>query len=250
MTFQKLGFLLAFTALSITAFSQTTDNNSNGDQKKGRRPDIPGNFVLELGLNREMGAPDAFSLGFWGSRTLNVYYQYDIRIAKSRFSVVPGIGVSLERFKFKNNRTLAYSNDSLKLVTGAELGMVNFKKSQLITNYVEIPLEIKYASKPEDPARTFKASLGGRIGFMYDGFTKIKFKDDSDIIKIKNKQDWNLNKIRYGVYAKVGVGNFSVFGYYNLTDLFESGEGPTGPGNKEAIKDFATFTAGISLSSF
>ncbi len=232
MTLQKLASLAFFTILSITAFSQTTDNTPTTGKKIGR-PDIPGTFVLELGLNRAPGSSDAFSLGLWGSRTVNIYYQYDIRILKSRFSLVPGIGLSLERFKFKNKRTLAFSGDSLKLLSGADIDLVSLKKSQLITNYIDIPVEIKYSSKPEDPSRTFKASVGGRVGYMYDGFTKVKYKEDGDMYKFKSKQD----------------GNFSLFTYYNMTNLFKDGESPTGPGDKE-IKDFATYTIGFSLSSF
>ena len=247
MTFQKFVSLVVFIALAIPALSQSNDNST--EKKKTGRPDIPGTFVVELGLNRAPGAPSNFATGFWGSRTVNVYYQYDIRILKSRFSLVPGIGVSLERFKFKNFRTLGYENDSLKLLLPNELTpeLPSMRKSQLITNYVDLPVEIKYMSRPEDPARSFKASIGGRIGYMYDRFTKIKYDNDGDLYKAKNKQDWNLNRLRYGVFGKVGLGNFSLFGYYNMTNLFKNGKGPA---QDHQIKDFATFTVGISLSSF
>jgi hypothetical protein len=250
MTFQKFASFVLFIAVAIPALSQNTDNTTT--PKKTGRPDIPGTFVVELGLNRAIGAPDEFSVGLWGSRTVNIYYQYDIRILRSRFSLVPGIGVSLERFKFKNFRTLGYLNDSLKLLLPNELEpeLPSMRKTQLIMNYVELPLELKYSSKPEDPGRTFKASIGARIGYMYDRFTKIKYKSDGELYKIKNKQDWNLNRVRYGVYGKVGIGNFSFFTYYNLTNLFKFDEAPTGPGPTTDILNFSTITAGISLSSF
>jgi hypothetical protein len=246
MTFQKFACLVLFLTISTAAFPQTTDTQP----KETGRPDIPGTFVVEVGVNKMVSPPSNFSLGFWGSRTVNIYYQYDIRILKSRFALVPGIGLSLERFKFNNFRTLAYdAEDSLKLVLPHELvpSLPTMRKSQLITNYIEIPVEIKYSSNPEDPSRTFKASIGGRIGYLYDGFTKIKFEDKNEVIKQKDKQDWNLTKLRYGVFAKIGVGNFSLFTNYNLTNLFEDGKGP---GLQNTVKDFNTFTVGISLSSF
>ncbi|NJM25397.1 MAG: hypothetical protein HC859_07825 [Bacteroidia bacterium] len=46
------------------------------------RPDIPGSFVVEFGFNQPLSVPDTMNLGFWGSRTMNVYYIYDIRILK------------------------------------------------------------------------------------------------------------------------------------------------------------------------
>jgi hypothetical protein len=235
-------FIILFTA-AFSSLAQTTQT----PPKKGR-PDIPGTFLVELGVNRGLDAPSKFDLGLWGSRTVNIYYQYDIRILKSRFSFVPGIGLSLERYKFRNFRVLGYdAEDSLSLLLPTDAGITGIKKTQLITNYIEIPLELKYSSKPEDPSRSFKASIGGRIGYLYDSFRKLKYKSDGDLFRIKDKQDFNLTKIRYGVSGKIGIGNFAVFGYYNLTNLFEDGKGL---GEKGVIKDFPTFTVGISLSSF
>ncbi len=98
---QKIGALVFFLGISCTLFAQTETV-----KKVSRRPDIPGTFALEFGFNFDLGAPEQFSLAFWGSRTFNLYYQYELRILKSKFSFVPGIGLSLERFGFNNQYTL------------------------------------------------------------------------------------------------------------------------------------------------
>lgn len=243
---------IACTILFISAVS-TFSFSQNIATKKTGRPDIPGTFVLELGLNRDLGGPDNFSLFLWGSRSVNIYYQYDIRILKSRFSFVPGIGLSLERYKFKKLRTLRHDADNLlALYTPREaeansFDLVDVRKSMLVTNYVDVPLDLRYSSKPDDPGRSFKISVGARIGYMYDSFNKYKYKQDGEIKKMKDNQDFNLTKFRYGVSTKVGIGNFSIFGYYNLTNLFQDGEGPY---LNSVKKDFPTYTVGISLSSF
>jgi len=243
--------ILLGTSLSVLAQTETT-------KKVSRRPDIPGAFVLEFGFNQDISSPDKFALNFWGSRTANIYYQYEWRIMKSSFSFVPGIGLSLERFKFNNEYTLDYDpNDfnSIILIPPSDTGLPGVKKSQLIANYIDLPLELRYNTNPDEPARSFKISVGGRIGFMYDSFSKIKYKEEGEVKKIKNKEDFNLTKIRYGLTARIGIGNFSVFGYYNLTPLFEEGKGLsdiTGtPPNTTSVKnDFNTITVGISLASF
>jgi len=251
---RKFTAIILFTAFFSHAFSQeSTTTTPTPAPKKTARPDIPGTFTLELGINGAPQAPDRFDLGFWGSRTFNAYYQYDIRIAKSKFSVVPGLGLSLERYKFKNGYTLMYSHgadpekDSLAMFSPSQAGLPGMKKSQLVTNYVELPLEICFRTNPDDPARSFKASIGGRIGFLYDSFTKVKYKEGSEVKQYKDKQRFELNQFRYGVYTKIGFGNFSIFGYYNINNLFENGGGPVE--NKKKT-EFNTFTAGISLSSF
>jgi hypothetical protein len=243
----KFASLLILFFCSVTAFAQ-----ENQPIKKRGRPDIPGTFVVELGLNRAQQAPSDFKIGLWGSRTINFYYQYDIRILKSRFSFVPGIGLSLERYKFKNNNILSYANnttDSVVLMTPTQAGITGVKRSQLITNYIEIPIEIKYSSKPDDPARSFKASIGGRIGYLYDSFTKVKYKENGEKKVYKDKQNFNLNSFRYGLYGKVGIGNFSVFTYYNISPLFKTGKGFRS-NTAAGFNDFNTITVGISLASF
>ncbi|HEY9048736.1 MAG TPA: outer membrane beta-barrel protein [Ohtaekwangia sp.] len=242
---RKFAALLFLSVLMIPAFGQEATTTTT--TKRTGRPDIPGTFVLELGVNRASGAPSNFKTGFWGSRTLNVYYQYEMRILKSNFSFVPGVGFSLERYKFTNKYTLDYNGSTLLMVSPAQAGRDGTKKSQLITNYFEVPVEICFRSNPEDPARSFKASVGGRVGYLFDSFTKIKYSENGEVKKLKDKQDFNLTKFRYGAYVKVGVGNFSVFGYYNMTNLFKTGKGPT---QDSKVTDFNTMTIGISLASF
>ena len=99
--------------------------------------------------------------------------------------------------------------------------------------------------------RSFKISFGGRIGYMYDSFTKIKYKEDTQVKKIKDKQEYNLSPLRYGLTARLGIGAFSLFGYYNLTPLFEEGEGISDISSSGAVKNnFSTLTIGVSLASF
>lgn len=248
---KKIVALFALIVILTPAFSQETSTPAQDTPpttaKRSGRPDLPGTFVLELGLNRTNGAPSRFNNGFWGSRTLNIYYQYDIRILHSKFFFVPGVGFSLERFKFKDQSILAYNGDSLAIIKPADLGLSGVKKSQLITNYFEIPVEICFRTRPDDPARSFKISVGGRVGYLFDSFTKVKYKSDGEVKKYKDKQDFQLTKFRYGVSGRIGIGNVSLFGYYNLTPLFESGKGPVQAGK---TSDMSTVTIGLSLASF
>jgi hypothetical protein len=244
---KKLVGILILTGISFAAISQDTE-----PKKRNSRPDLPGIFTLELGLNRGLQAPKDFSLGFWGSRTINFYYQYEMRILKSRFSFVPGIGVSLERFKFKNGYILSYpeeGRDSVVFLSPSETKDIypGLRKVHLVTNYLEMPLELRYSSKPDDPARSFKISGGFRLGYMYDAYNKLKYKENGEVKQVKDKQFYNLNRFRYGVYGRVGLGNVSLFCYYNLTPLFKEGKGVHQNG---VPNDFNTMTIGLSLAAF
>ncbi len=243
---RKLVGILLFSGISTVALCQDVV----APKKKSIRPDIPGVFTVDFGFNRAVSAPVDFDLYFWGSRTVNLYYQYEFRIAKSQFSVVPGIGLSLERFRFKDGYSITYTDASHSTVimkSPAERGIPNVKKSMLITNYIDVPVELRFTLKPEDPSRSFKISVGGRIGYMYDSFNKIKYKEDGETKILKDKQNYHLNRIRYGLVGRIGVGGFSFFGNYNLSPLFEKGDGLQ---TNNVSNDFNTWTVGISVSNF
>ena len=254
MIVKKLLFLFCGILLYTSARAQDTTPTAPSQTKSFRshaRPDLPGNFVLEFGFNRPFDKPTNFNPGFWGSRTLNIYYQYEIRILKSNFSFVPGIGFGLERYKFVNNYFLDNSNGTVTMLPAANFPLGNvgsLKKSQLITNYFDVPVEFRFSTQPEDPSKGFKVSVGGRVGYLFDSFTKIKYSEDGETKKLKDYESFNLNKFRYSLSAKIGIGNFAIFGYYNLSTLFKDGQDP-GSGNS-ATTHMKNFTIGISLSSF
>lgn len=240
MIIRPVCILLFATVLCFDAVAQEPAEIPQPNRRS--LPDLPGSFVLEFGFHRTLDAPDTFDIGFWGSRAVNVFYQLDKRIGNSKFSIHPGIGFSFERFKLKNNYTLTSSVSETQLIPASDL-YPGVKKSMVVTNYINIPVEIRFSTRPDDPSRSFRASIGGRVGYLYDSFTKIKYSDEGEVRSIKNKQNYNLRKLRYGAFFKVGIGNLGLITYYNLTPLFDDDEGP-----EQA--EMSTFTVGLSLSSF
>jgi Outer membrane protein beta-barrel domain len=228
-------YSIALSFLSLLTHAQT-------EVKSKGRPDLPGTFLLELGFNFPQTAPDKFDASFFGSRTFNVYYQHDIRIPilKSKFRIAPGIGFGFDRFKFNSNYTIAYESGDL---TMSRINL-DITKSQFITNYIDVPIELKYTKNPSNPDRSFKIAAGFRAGLLLNAFTKIKYDvENQGTYKDKSRNNWNVNTYRYGFYGKVGVGNFSFFGYYNMSTLFKNEEGP----DESSINNL---TVGISLAGF
>lgn len=235
MTARKIFFLVLLAGWSGMAMAQ-----SETTEKKARRgrPDIPGTFLIDLGFNFPSEG-NGFNTGIFGSKTVNLYYQYDKRLFNSKFSLHPGIGLGMERYKFNNNKTLSYDNTgnlTAVLVPGV-------RKSKLITNYLDIPVELRFSTNPEDPSRSFKVALGFKAGVLLDSYTKVKYKQDGEIKKFKDKQDFNINPFRYGAYFRLGGGNFNFWGYYSLTPLFKPNKGPNGV-------EITNLSFGISLTGF
>lgn len=240
-TIKKLTFLVTLIALSSAAFAQST---STTEPKKGR-PNLPGTFQIDFGYNLPSEKGN-FNVSPMRSTSLNFYYYHDMRIGKSKFSFHPGIGIGMDRYGFNNSRTLAYTavGDNVEMVTVSSTTYPGLKKSKLITNYLDIPVELRFSTNPEDPNRSFKVSLGFKVGVLYDSYTKLKYKDDSENKKLINKQNYNLNPLRYGALLRIAAGNISAFGYYNLSPLFKSGKGPS------LEEDINTLTVGLSISAF
>ena len=249
---KKIVSLILFVLVSTFAFGQYETI------KKTARPSIFGTFMVDLGVNQAIKAPSTWDQGWWGSRTVNVYYQYSMRFGRSKFSLNPGIGLSLERWKFVNGATLmdtveldSYPDgpasfdqvEQYNLLSPQRIYPSLADKSMLVANYIEIPIDFRFDTKPEDIARSFNVALGGRIGYLYDSFRKVKFEDKGETIKDKYKSPLGLNRLRYGIYARIGFGGFTLFSFYNLSNMFEKGKGPLGA-------DFNTITYGISVNGF
>ncbi|HWA34290.1 MAG TPA: outer membrane beta-barrel protein [Cyclobacteriaceae bacterium] len=243
--------LFSFILAGIAGFSQDSTalkTTAAPAKKKTFRPDIPGSIMVELGINFKNGVvPPDFKVGFWGSRTLNIYYQYPIRLFKSNFSINPGLGLSLERWKLTNEYTLApkpLADGTYPLVPATDvLPGVEIKRSQLINNYLEMPIELRFDTNPEDIARSVNVSVGGRIGWLYDSFTKLDYSETSENKSLKEKQLHGMNTYRYGMYGRVGVGGFSIFCYYNISPMFQDGKGPI-------QTQMNSVTLGISVNGF
>lgn len=245
-----------FALLTVAVLAQQT-NKSTG------RPNIPGTFQIDLGVNRMLSAPQGLKTGIWGSRTVNLYYFHDIRFGKSKFSFHPGIGVGFDRYKLKQF-TKRWSTDTVKRLTPTMVvnaagntvlqqaasvvyapadSTKSIEKSMFITNFVDVPLEFRFSTNPYDPSRSFKVSVGGRIGYLISAQTKMKYKEGGEMKTLKDNQNYNLSPFRYSATLRIGIGNFNWFGIYNLNPLFEKGKGP-------AQTTTSTLTVGISLGGF
>jgi len=182
-------------------------------------------------------------------------------VLASKFSFNPGIGLSMERWKFTNGAMLidtlgTTGNNQITLGTTGNNQIEQYnllsptrvygqlaKKSMLVTNYLEVPLEFRFDTKPEDIARSFNVAIGARFGYRLNSFTKVKYKEDGETIKVKDKRGLGLNDFRYGIYTRVGIGGFSWFAFYNLSEMFDTGKGPHG-------RDINSLTVGISINGF
>ena len=107
-----------------------------------------------------------------------------------------------------------------KLVFTTENDGTVYSKNKLKTSFVEVP--ILFTLTP-GKRKSFYLSGGVYGGILMTAKQKLK---DTQGAKSKIKDDFNLNKFRYGLVGRIGLGPLAFYAQYSLTDLFKEGQGP------------------------
>ncbi|MEM8897265.1 MAG: outer membrane beta-barrel protein [Bacteroidota bacterium] len=149
-------------------------------------------------------------------------------IGRGAVSLKTALTVDFNNYYFNNDITLAPDQDSLNVSFSGE----NFDRNKLFASYAQLPLMLHFNTRPGSD-RGVQLSLGGYVGLLWGSRTKQKIGND----KIKIKDDFNLNPVRYGLTGRLSLRWFRLYVNYNLSDLFEEGEGP----------EVQTFSAGINV---
>jgi len=238
----SLGILLIFLYPEVKAFYIQTNDDPTKPGKKTARPDVPGDLIIDVGFNFLLDQTENMNTGFWGSKIINVYYYRHFGIGESNFSINIGLGAGMEKLSFEDG-TYTMGIDADGNTEMVELpGTFDVKKSKLALNYVDLPIEFRFhTNKNHDTG--FRAAIGGKVGYLLNNHTKLVYKEDGEKFKVKNDQDYNIEKIRYGLLGRLGFPGINVFCYYGLSSLFKSEKGPEGA-------DASTWNIGISITGF
>lgn len=242
-------FLLLF---SFDFYSLAQDMNRpqrNSIIASNGRPDIPGELGFDLGLVVAPDFPDTMKLSAIHCTYFSPFYKFEVFIPRTKFSVVAGISLGLEKYRFDGPLTLqsipdAVNNFSTELVR-LDTVLVNsaIKSSKLAVNYLEIPIAIRFRTNQKFPKNSFNISVGGSVGYMFNAHTKYKYKQENETKTTKQRDTFDLSPFRFGLNARVGFGNFNLFYFYSLNTLFQKDKGPAGNISQP-------MRAGISLTLF
>lgn len=212
--------LLLLMALEVSVYAQIKPRSkveeSRGMSELLAPPVSQDRFILELQSGVFLESLPGMEIRPW-SPGLNAYIMYDYQLGKSPLSFAWGYGFS----SFNIHLNGAFVEDTLNN------GFVNFQpfapnysweKNKISVNFVEVPIEFRLRTRS---APMFKMSVGGKIGYAVNIHTKT-IDDDG---KRKFYQVPELNKFRYGLTARVGVGRISAYGFYSLSTFFKENRG-------------------------
>jgi hypothetical protein len=225
---KKIVFVLIACATLTNVSAQNKKNTSKADVVSGTGDHV----MLQLTTDYWAGIPDSIKSYRKGiSRGLSVYFMLNKPFkANPKFSAAFGLGVGTSNMYFKNY-TINIKSTAAKLPFTSLDSADRFKKFKLSTAYLEIPVEVRYVNNPAKTNKSFKFAIGVKVGTLLNVHTKGKTLQNKSggTINAYTEKETNkrfFNSTRVAGTARIGYGNFSLFGSYQFTNLLKDGVGP------------------------
>ena len=221
--------LMAFMFLGLQVQAQNDDDDNDNPIASFKNYDR--NFLLiELTHSNWMDTPDNIDVE-GKSRGFNFYFMNEYGLGGSNVSVAAGLGLGTDNVF--SNGDFAESEDSTLLIPFEE--GFDYKKNKLATTFLDLPVELRVKTNPGNNGKSFKVAAGFKAGLLINNHTKLKTDDD----KFKQHKINHIENFRYGPTARIGYGDFSINGFMQLNELFDT----TGPQVKP-------FSIGITFNGF
>ena len=184
-------------------------------------------LMIQLGMYNWAQKPDSIRTKGVG-RTANLYLLFDFPFKTSpKFSAAIGLGLGTDNLYF-NKMNINLIN---RVKATFNYDTVNkFKKYKINDGYLEVPIELRYSTNPENMNKGFKFAIGAKVGTLLDAKTKAKVDLDANgyggyIAKEKDKNFFNGTRLVGTI--RLGYGHFTIFSTYTITQYFKEFQGPT-----------------------
>ncbi len=200
------------------------------EEKELKRPDIPGEVMVDVGFNVWSSMPGALERRNWSAKSIAIYYTK--RKAFSRkFSLNYGIGLGLEKMSLGDTVSLTSDTfvdgpdasndlDSLVSVAITSLPDGSFSKNKLAMTYLDIPVEFRFHPFGTEDGEGLFLGVGGIVGLRLNAHTKWKYDLNGEKVKQKISGKFNLNSFRYGYQIRAGFRGVHVFYKRYVSDVF------------------------------
>ena len=151
--------------------------------------------------------------------------QYDIGFGTDKVGLVTGLGLEFNNYRFDGENSIIKDPVTNEIVS-LEYGAATYiDKSKLATSYLTVPILLEFQI-PVSGRKRIHISGGVIGGLKIGSHTKVLYKEDGSKQKDKINDDFNLSPLRYGLTARIGYRALKIFATYNLTPMFETGQGP------------------------
>lgn len=215
------------------------DDYNDDDRHDHKRHRTTHSFNFDVGLSNylesgkfpdEEGQP--YAVQPWGSWSFGLSSVQRTTLGRKTY-LEWALGVSWYDFKFEQDNIMVVKDDS-DINFDENYDDVAFVKSRLEVTYINVSA-IPMFSFGEHRGRNwkwrsynsgFRIGAGPYVGYRVGSSTKQVYKEDGDKQKIKNKDNFYLENMRYGVRLQIGVRSADFFFNYDINELFAAGKGP------------------------
>jgi hypothetical protein len=142
---------------------------------------------------------------------------------KSPFYLVSGVEFAFNNYMFDKNVIIQDNDDVTEFTKVAD---INYEKSKLATSSINIPLMPMLKFKRANGKDGFHIGAGGFAGYRLGSHSKVKYEQEGNSTKDKDRGSFNLSDFQYGATGVIGYNNLSLFVKYNMNDLFKEERGP------------------------
>lgn len=190
-------------------------------------------FMFTFGYDNWLGSYyDSIDIqGF--NHSEGFYFMYDFPFkTDARFSVGAGLGIGSSNIYFNGTYPQVANYNSPTLVFTSAFGNVSgFKKFKLVTTFLEVPLELRFAVDPEHMNKSWKVAVGAKIGLMLSAYTKGVDPTNGagqvvarTVEKESSKQFFSTAK--FAPTIRVSKGVFGIYAQMQANSLIKPGLGP------------------------
>jgi hypothetical protein len=218
-----------FSAIILVAFLANTSVGQNMPNTKAIIKKAGDHFMFQIGSESWGNAPDSIKTEMRGfNKSFNVAIMLNKPFKSNpKFSLAYGVGIGTSNVFFnKTNVDIGATGTKLNFVNTTNTN--NYKKYKLSYAYVEVPLELRFNQLGDNTNKGLKAALGLKLGALVNAHTKGKDLQNSagqavnsNIDKVVTRKFFNSSRI--AATARVGLGVFSIYGQYQLGNLFKDG---------------------------
>lgn len=140
------------------------------------------------------------------------------------FGMVTGMGLQFNDYVFEGNNNIMKNENGVIVEYDAGADGLVLDKSKLSTTYFVMPLLFELQI-PVERHNSINIAAGMIGGAKIASRTKMVYYDDGKQ-KIKEKNDYSLNLLRYGPTVRLGYESFQVYATYYMNGLFKENKGP------------------------
>jgi len=206
------------------------DNADDKPRKYDRR--TTEDIVFAFGLNNTLidgqDLEDSpYKLG--GSGFIELGYAWKTRIFENTnfWRLKYGFSMQWNKLKIKDNNYLVNTDGDISLQEyPLDTDKVKFRTTNLV---VPIHLEFGPSKKIENKdyfrystVKKLKIGLGGYAGLNIGNMQKIKYKEDGDREKDKQRNQFEVSEFVYGLSGYVALGDVALYVKYDLNPLFKN----------------------------